>query len=112
MELGRVVVPVAGISFVFVAVIRSRALENSRARLWLIWITAAWLFVTFTNRFTFIAPIRSHFFGSAVHDYATAQHARLYFAAGAFLWIAEEILILAFGVAFFFALRSNMRRDI
>jgi hypothetical protein len=112
MELGRVVVPVAGISFVLVAVIRSRALENGRARLWLIWITAAWLFVTFTNRFTFIAPIRSHFFGSAVHDYATAQHAKLYFATGAFLWIAEEILVLAFGIAFFFALRSKVRRDI
>jgi hypothetical protein len=112
MELGRVLVPVAGISFVLAAVIRWRALENRRARLWLIWITATWLFVTFTNRFTFIAPIRSHFFGSAVHDYATAQHAKLYFAAGAFLWIAEEILILAFGVAFFFALRSNVRRDI
>jgi len=112
MELGRVVVPVAGISFVLVAVIRSRALENSRARLWLIWITAAWLFVTFTHRLTLIAPMRSHFFGSAVHDYATAQHARLYFAAGAFLWIADEILVLAFGVAFFFALRCNMRRDI
>jgi hypothetical protein len=112
MELGRVVVPVAGISFVLASVIRWRALENTGARLWLIWITAAWLFVTFINRFTFVAPIRNHFFGSAVHDYATAQHARLYFAVGAFLWIAEEILILAFGIAFFFALRSNVRRDI
>jgi hypothetical protein len=112
MELGRVVVPVAGILFVLIAVIRSRALEKSRARLWLIWITAAWLFVTFTNRFALLAPIRSHFFGSAVHDYATAQHAGFYFAAGAFLWIAEEILILAFGIAFFVALRSNMRRDV
>ena len=111
MELARVV-PVAGISFVLAAVIHSRALDNRRARLWLIWITAVWLFVTFTNRFTLIAPIRTHFFGSAVHDYATAQHAKLYLAAGAFLWITEEILILAFGITFFFALRSKVRRDI
>jgi hypothetical protein len=36
----------------------------------------------------------------------------LYFATTPFLWIAEEILVLAFGATFFFALRSNARRNI
>jgi len=112
MELARVVVPVAGISFVLVAVIRSRELGNSRARSWLILVTAVWLFVTFANRLLLIAPIRSHFFRSSPHDYASAHQASLYFATGAYLLIAEQILILAFGVTFFCALRSNARGDI
>ena len=112
MELARVIVPVAGISFVLAGVIRSDRLGNSRARPWLIVVTGVWLFVTFANRLLLIAPIRSHFFRSAIHDYASAHQASLYFATGAFLWIAEEVLILAFGAMFFFALRSNASRDI
>jgi len=68
MELGRVVVPAAGISLVLTAVVRSRGLGNSRSPSWLIVVTGLWLFVTFANRLLLIAPIRSHFF-SAPYDY-------------------------------------------
>jgi hypothetical protein len=112
IELGRVVVPVAGISFVLVAVLCSQGLGKGRARLWLIVVTGMWLLVTFANRLLLIAPIRSHFFRSAPHDYATAHQAGLYFAMGAYLWIAEQILLFAFGILLFFAVRSNARRDI
>jgi hypothetical protein len=112
IELGRVVVPVAGISFVLAAVICSQALGKGRARLWLIVVTGMWLSVTFVNRLSLIAPIRSHFFGSAPHDYATAHQAGLYFAMGVYLWIAEQILLFTFGLLLFFALRSNTGRNI
>ena len=112
IELGRVVVPVAGISFVLAAIIQSHSLGKGVARRWLIAVTCVWLFVTLANRLLLSAPIRNRFLQSAIHDYATAHRASLYFATGPFLWITEEILVLAFGVTFFFALRSNARRDI
>jgi hypothetical protein len=112
IELGRVVVPVAGISFALAAIICSQGLGKGRARLWLIVVTGMWLFVTFANRLLLIAPIRSHFFQSAPHDYAPAHQAGLYFAMGAYLWIAEQIPLFTFGILLFFALRSNTRRNI
>ena len=111
MELARVVVPTAGILFVLAGILRFPRLGNSRVQIWLIIVTGVWLFVTFANRLLLIAPIRNYFF-SAPRDYASAHQARLYFATGAFLWMAEEILLLAFGILFFFALRSSTRRDI
>jgi hypothetical protein len=111
MELARVLVPVAGISFVL-AIVCSHVLRSSAIRSWLIVVTGAWLFVTFANRLLLIAPIRKQFFQLATHDYASAIQASLYFATGAYLWIAEQILLFAFGILLFFALRSNARRDI
>jgi hypothetical protein len=107
IELARVVVPVAGISLVLAAIIRSHGLGNSPARPWLIVVTAAWLFVTLANRLLLSAPVRKYFVPAAIHDYASTHRQSLYFATGPFLWIAEEILILAFGTMFFFALRSK-----
>ena len=109
IELGRVVVPVAGISFALAAVICSQALVRGHARLWLIVVTGMWLSVTFANRLLLIAPVRSYFFRSAPHFYAKAQQAGLYFAMGAYLWIAEQIFLFTFGILLFFALRSNTR---
>jgi hypothetical protein len=112
LELARVLVPVAGISFVLAAVIRSHGLGNSVTRRWLLIITSAWLFVTLVNRLLLSAPVRNHFIPAAIHVTKSAHRQSLYFAIGPFLWIAEEILILAFGTMLFFALRSNARRDI
>jgi hypothetical protein len=111
MELARVLVPVVGISFVL-ATVCSRVLRSSAIRSWLIVVTGAWLFVTFVNRFLLIAPIRKQFLERAAHDYAGAQQTSLFLAMGAYGWIAEQIFLFAFGILFFFALRSNARRDI
>jgi len=111
MELARVLVPVVGISFVL-ATVCSRVLRGSVIRSWLIVVTGAWLFVTFVNRFLLIAPIRKQFLERAVHDYASAHQTSLFLAMGAYGWIAEQILLFAFGILLFFALRSNARRDI
>ena len=112
IEVGRVVVPAAGISFVLAAVIRTQDLGSGVARRWLIGIICVWLFVTLTNRLLLSAPVRNRFLPAAIHDYTTAHRVSLYFATTPFLWITEEILILAFGTTFFFALRSNARRNI
>lgn len=112
LELARVLVPVAGISFVLVAVVRSHGLGNRFTRPWLIVITAAWLFVTLAQRLLLSEPVRSHFISAAIQDYVSAHRQNLYFATGLYLWMAEQILLLAFGIMLFFALRSNARRDV
>jgi hypothetical protein len=112
LELARVLVPVTGISLILAAVIRSHGQGNSLARRWLIVITSAWLFVTLVNRLLLSAPVRNHFIPAAIHDYESAHRQSLYFATGPFLWLAEEILLSAFGILLFFAVRSNRQRDI
>lgn len=111
MELARVLVPVTGISFVLAAVC-SPVLRSRFIRFWLIVVTGAWLFVTFVNRLLLIAPIPKQLLERALHDYASAHQASLYLATGAYLWIAEQILLFAFGILIFFAVRSGARRDI
>jgi hypothetical protein len=111
MELARVLVPVVGISFVL-ATVCSHVLKSRAIRSWLIVVTGAWLFVTLGNRLLLFAPLRKQFLERAVHDYASAHQTSLLFAMGAYGWIAEEVLVFAFGILLFFTLRSNARRDI
>ncbi len=112
IEVGRVFVPVAGVGFVLAAVIRAHWLGTRGARRWLLAVSSLWLFVTLANRLLLSAPMRNRFLAPAIHDYTTAHRVSLYLATTPFLWIAEELLILAFGATFFFALRSNTRRNI
>src|ERR1035437_3226470 len=104
MELARVLVPAIGISFVLAAVC-SHVPRSSAIRSWLIVVTSAWLLVAFVNRLLVFAPIRKQFLERAVHDYTSAHQASLFLEMGAFGWIAEQILLFAFGILLFFTLR-------
>jgi hypothetical protein len=112
IELLKIAVPTVGIAFVlFVTICRYRATPTTSLR-WLIVVTAFWLLVTFADRLALSAPARSYFISAAMERYAASHRESVYFAATEWLWTAEQIIILAFGIALFFALRDQPRQHI
>ena len=112
LELLKIAVPSAGIAFVLVAAIRRYRAEPTQSRRWLIVITAVWLLVTFADRLAFSAPARHHFISAAMAKYAESHRESLYFALTEWLWTAEQIIMLVFGVALFFVFRDESHRHI
>src|SRR5437763_1699465 len=111
MELARIAVPVCGIALILAALIRSHY-GSGVARRWLLTVVSLWLLVTLANRLLLFAPIRKQYIQAAAHDFASAHQTSVLLVLGAYGWIAEQLLLLGFGVLLFFAVRSNPRRDI
>jgi hypothetical protein len=73
---------------------------------WLIVVTAAWLLVTLADRLALSAPARNYFISAAMRQDGES----FYFAVTEWLWIAEQIIVLLFGIALFVALRVKPRQ--
>ena len=112
MELLKVLVPVLGIAFILVAVVRRWRAVRSRALACLTAVTATWLLVTLTQRLALSGPARSYFISAAMERYAASQRESFYFAATEWLWTAEQIIILVFGITLFFAFRRESPQHI
>jgi hypothetical protein len=65
--------------------------------------------VTLINRFALSAPAQRFVVQAAVDRYAASQRQSLYFSVTFWLWTSEQIMVLAFGIALFFALRVSHR---
>lgn len=104
--------PIAGIAFIFIAVIRRYRSARTQPFRRLLIITAFWLLITFSNRLAMSAPARNYIISAAMEQYAATHRESFYFAAIEWLWTAEQIMILAFGIALFFALRGHSREHI
>jgi hypothetical protein len=100
-------VPIAGIALVLFATVRRYRAAPTRPLRWLTVVSALWFLVTLINRFALSAPAQHFFVQAAVDRYAASQRQSLYFAVTFWLWTSEQIMILAFGIALFFALRVS-----
>jgi small-conductance mechanosensitive channel len=100
LELFKVLVPVIGIAFILVASIRRYRAVPSRAAAWLCIIAALWLLVTLASRLALSAPVRKYFLSAAMAR-LDPEHLRepMYFAVTSWLWTADEVMLLLFGVA-------------
>ncbi|MFL6519513.1 MAG: hypothetical protein ACJ8NS_04775 [Chthoniobacterales bacterium] len=112
IELLKVAVPTVGVAFVLFATIRRYRVAPSPSLRWLVVVTALWLLVAFADRLALSGPARSYFISAAMERYATSHRESLYFVATEWLWTAEQMNILAFGIALFFALRDQPRQHI
>jgi hypothetical protein len=112
IELLKVAVPTVGIAFVLFATIRRYRVAPSQPLRWLVMVTAFWLLVSFADRLALSGPARSYFISAAIERYAASHRESVYFAATEWLWIAEQITILVFGVALFLTLRGQPRQHI
>jgi hypothetical protein len=100
-------IPIAGIALVLFATVRRYRAEPTQPSRWLVVISALWFLVTATDRLVLSAPIQRYFIQGAIDRYAMSQREVSYFTATFWLWTSEQIMILAFGVALFFALRVS-----
>jgi hypothetical protein len=100
-------IPIAGIALVLFATVRRYRAAPTRPFRWLTVISGLWFLVTLINRFALSAPAQRFFIQAAVDRYAASQRQSLYFAVTFWLWTSEQIMILAFGIALFFALRVS-----
>lgn len=108
LELLKVLVPVIGIAFILFASVRRYRAVPSRAAAWLSIIAALWLLVTLASRLTLSGPVRKYFMSVAMAR-LDPEHLRepMYFAVTSWLWTANEVMFLLFGVALFVAWRSD-----
>lgn len=109
VEALRVAVPVCGIALVLIAATRRRRAASTKASRWLVIITGLWLSIAFANRTLMCAPVRNYFISAAMERAVTSHRESLYFTATEWLWTAEQIVILLFGLALFFALHREPR---
>ena len=112
MELLKVLVPVLGIAFILAAVVRRYRAVRSRALACLTAVTALWLLVALAGRLAISGPARHYFMTAAIELYAASQRESFYFAATEWLWTAEQIIILVFGIILFFAFRRESPQHI
>ena len=106
IEALKVLVPVLGIGFILVAVIRWHHAVRRQPPLWLAGITAVWLLVTLADRLALSASARHYFISAAMRQHGES----FYFALTEWLWTAEQIIILLFGIVLFVALRGEPRQ--
>jgi hypothetical protein len=107
LELLKVLVPALGITFILVAVVRRYRAVRSRALACLAAVTAMWLLVSLTQRLALSGPAQGYFISAAIERYAAAQRESFYFSATEWLWTAEQIIVLLFGITLFLALRGK-----
>ena len=112
LEFLKILVPVLGIAFILVAVVRRWRTVRSRSLACLTAVTAMWLLVTLTQRLALSGPAQSYFMSAAVERYAASQRESFYFAATEWLWTSEQITILVFGITLFFVFRRESRQHI
>gem|GEM_PF-6643087 len=110
LELLKVLAPVIGIAFILVAIVHRYRAVRSRALVCLTAVTALWLLVALAGRLALSAPARTHFISAAMRDYATSQQETSYFTLTEWLWTAEQIIVLVFGVLLFVAFRGQPRQ--
>jgi hypothetical protein len=106
-EFLKTAVPTVGIALVLLATVRRYRAAPTQPLLRLVVISALWFLVTVINRVALSAPAQSYFIQAAADRYAAAQRESAYFAATFWLWTSEQVMVLAFGVAFFFAFRVS-----
>ena len=109
MELLKVLVPVVGIALVLIATIRRYRAARTSSVGWLAIITALWLLITLASRLTLSVPVRRQWLSPATEHTQLAQLHRdhLYFSVTSWLWTADEIMFVVFGVALFVAWRVD-----
>ena len=112
LELLKVLVPVLGIAFILVAVVRRYRMVRRRAFARLAAVTALWLLVALAGRLAISGPARHYFMSAAIERYAASQRESFYFAATGWLWTAEQIIVLLFGITLFLALRGRSSEHI
>lgn len=100
-------VPIVGIALVLFAAVRRYRAAPTRSLRWLTVVSALWFLVTLINRLALSAPAQHFFVQAAIDRYAASQRQSLYFEVTFWLWTSEQIMILAFGFALFFALRVS-----
>jgi hypothetical protein len=105
IELAKVAVPTSGIAFVLVAAIRRYRTSPSRSLAVLCAITAIWLLVTLANRVALSGPILKKFIFLGLH--AEGPSEPLYLEITNWLWTADEVILLLFGVTLFVVWRGD-----
>jgi len=101
-ELLKLLVPVVGIVLVLLATMwRYRGVWTWR-RVSLAIVVTLWLVTTLLSRLALSSPVRHHFISAAIVQFEPGQQREiLYFAISSWLWTAEQIMLLLFGVALF-----------
>jgi hypothetical protein len=107
LELLKIAVPVCGIGLILVATLRRYRTARAQPFCWLTVITVVWLIVTFADRFALSAPARHYFISAAMRHGES-----FYFTLTEWLWTAEQVNILVFGIVLFVALRGEPRQHI
>ena len=100
-------IPIAGIALVLFATVRRYRAAPTRPFGWLVLVTALWFLVTVIDRVLLSAPIQRYFIQGAIDRSTMSQRETFYFTATFWLWTSEQIMILVFGIALFFALRDR-----
>jgi hypothetical protein len=96
--------PVIGIAFILVALIRRQRAAPGGPLLSLTVVTAIWLLITLAYRLALSAPARNYFISAAIRDYAASHRESFYFGLTQWFWTAEQIIVLLFGVLLFVVL--------
>jgi hypothetical protein len=99
--------PTVGTALVLLATLRRYRAAPNQPSQWLVVISALWFLVTAIDRLVLSAPMQRYFIQRAIERYAMSQREISYFTATFWLWTSEQIMILAFGVALFFAFRAS-----
>ena len=109
MELLKVAVPVVGIAIILVAAIKRYRAAHTSSGGWLAIITAVWLFITLASRLTLSVLVRRLWLSPATEhtQLALLHRDHLYFSVTSWLWTADEIMFVVFGVALFVAWRVD-----
>jgi hypothetical protein len=100
-------IPTVGTALVLLATFRRYRAAPTQPSRWLVVVSALWFLVTAIDRLVLSAPIQRYFIEGALDPSAMSQREISYFTVTFWLWTSEQIMILAFGVAFFFAFRLS-----
>jgi hypothetical protein len=108
LELVKLLVPVAGIALIFLATIRRYRGAWSPRRVGLAIVVMLWLVITLLSQVAFSSPVRHHYMSAAITQFEPGQQREMwYFTVSSWLWTAEQIMLLLFGVALFLAFREE-----
>jgi hypothetical protein len=107
LELLKLLVPVVGIALILLATMSRYRGAWSPRRVGLAIVVTLWLVITLLSRLVLSSPVSHHFISAAIAQFEPGQREILYFTVSSWLWTAEQIMLLLFGIAMFLVFREE-----